>query len=81
VRSYFFGVTAVVLTLALAPPFTPVAYFGVGWWLSRRVSRNVIWLKYCASVAAVARWKWQFITTWLWSTPRLIVLVWFSRSA
>lgn len=80
-RSYLVAVASLLGILMIAPAAAPFCYLLLGWWLSRQILGNVVWMGHLASVGCVAREKAKFIVSWPVSVPKLCCVTWFARRA
>lgn len=77
---YCAAVVSLFAAILVTGPLAFLAYLGIGWWIGRRVWRDVMWLESDEGVDLTAHAEVWFILTWLWSHPVLIVAAWVTRS-
>jgi len=76
---YIWATAILIATIVIAGPWAFLAYFGLGWWLGRRVWREAMWLEAGNGMDLTAHAEVCLIMTWLWSHPILIAAAWFAR--
>lgn len=72
ILAYMVAVIVVLASLVLAGPLCVLAYLVVGFFLSRFVTRRVVWFAFTNNIANAYHTKTQFLLKWPIIMPRFI---------
>lgn len=57
-------IASMFLSMAIGFPVSPVVYFACGFYLTRFISRRVLWNQNFATIASIAQAKWAMFLAW-----------------